>query len=120
MTLVTENVHLSLVALHGLIEELVRRRPQQDEEKVPAGLGVASNHDALEAVIQLATAIWVPAEAGDLAPDKAYRMASLLLVIRDYIEPVAAASDDDEAEERLTRYLTEVVDGLRRYPQSGR
>lgn len=120
MTYVTENADLGLVALHGLIEQLVRRRPQQGEDQVSAGRGVTSNHDALEAVIQLATAIEIPAEAGDLAPDTAHRMASLLLVVRDYIEPVTAASEDDTAGGRVARYLTEVVDGLRRSSQPDR
>jgi len=36
-------------------------------------------------------------------------MASMLLVIRDYIEPVAVASADSEAAERLSQYLAEVI-----------
>lgn len=63
--------------------------------------GVASNHDALRAVVPLATAVQIPAEAGDLPPEKA--LASLLLVIRDYVEPVAVASADSEAVERLSQ-----------------
>lgn len=74
-----------------------------------AGRGVASNHDALKAVVQLATAIEIPAESGDLDPDKARQMASMLLVIRDYLEPVAVATNDLEAAERLSRYLAEVI-----------
>ncbi len=33
----------------------------------------------------------------------------MLLVIRDYLEPVAVATDDSEAAERLSRYLAEVI-----------
>ena len=102
-------VSLTAMPLYGLIEQLVRSRPQQDEQQPLAGRGVASNHDALKAVVQLATAIQIPAEAGDLPPEKAQQMASMLLVIRDYIEPVAVATADDEAAERLSRYLAEVI-----------
>ena len=108
---------MGAVALYGLIEHLVRSRPRQEQGEAAPGGGVATNHDALEAVTQLATAIEVPAEAGDLAPDAAHRMASLLLVIRDYIEPVRSAADDDAAAERLSRYLAEVVDDLRQGKQ---
>lgn len=119
MTPVTENVNVGAVALHGLIEQLVRARPQHGEEDISAGRGVAGNDEALEAVIKLATAIKIPADAGDLAPDKAHRMASLLLVIRDYIEPITGGPEDD-AGQRVIRYLREVVDELRRPRQSGR
>lgn len=121
MTCVTdhENVDLGAVSLYGLIEQLIRSRPHQADDQVSPGRGVARNHDALEAVVQLATAIEIPAQAGDLAPDKAYRMASLLLVIRDYIEPLATV-EEGEAQEHLTRYLADVVDGLRQSPQAGR
>ena len=101
------------VALFGLIENLVRSRPHLSEEEASPGRGEASNHDALKAVVELATAIDIPAQSGDLDPDKAHRMASLLLVIRDYIEPVVAVSDDDEGK-KLRRYLDEVLADLRR------
>ncbi len=104
-----KDVSLTTMPLYGLIEQLVRSRPHQDEQQPLAGRGVASNHDALKAVVQLATAIQIPAEAGDLPPEKAQQMASLLLVIRDYIEPVAVAAADSEAAEQLSRYLAEVI-----------
>jgi hypothetical protein len=104
-----EDVSPPAIPLYGLMEQLVRSRPHQDAQQPLAGRGVASNHDALKAVVQLATAIEIPAEAGDLPPEKARQMASMLLVIRDYIEPVAVATDDSEAAERLSRYLAEVI-----------
>jgi hypothetical protein len=101
------------VPLYGLIEHLVRSRPREQGEQVSPGRGVADNHDALEAVRQLAAAIEAPADAGDLPTETAFRMASLLLVIRDYIEPVATPAAGDE-QEHLARYLSGVVEGLRR------
>jgi hypothetical protein len=98
------------VPLYGLIEHLVRSRPH---EQGSPGRGVADNHDALEAVRQLATALEVPAEAGDLSTETALRMASLLLVIRDYIEPVATPAAGEE-QAHLARYLSGLVEGLRR------
>jgi hypothetical protein len=103
------HVDVGAVDLYGLIEELVRSGPQRPENTSSPGTGVASNHDAIAAVAQLARAIEVPAEAGDLDPQQAHRMASLLLVIRDYIEPVGPAAD-----QHLSRYLADVVDKLHR------
>lgn len=98
------------MALYGLIEQLVRSRPS-DRPEVPAppGPGVATKHDALTAVAELARAIETPAQDGDLDPEYAHRMASLLLVIRDFIEPMPPDTD-----KHVSRYLREFVAKLYR------
>jgi hypothetical protein len=97
------------VALYGLIEELVRNRPVEPPDPAAPRAGAASKHDALTAVAELARAIETPAQNGDLDPEHAHRMASLLLVIRDYIEPVGSGVD-----EHVSRYLREFVGKLHR------
>ena len=101
-------MNLSSLALQGLIEQIVLNEPDREASDTSPGSGTASSRDALRAVTRLARAIEVPADAGDLPPSQAYRMAALLLVIRDFIQPVGP-----EADERVTRYLAEVVDKLR-------
>jgi hypothetical protein len=107
MTAPLEHRHVALagVNLYSEIEPLVR--PNPDADASPGG-GVATSSDALSAVAQLALTIERPAQSGDLDPDLAYRMSSLLLVIRDYIAPV-----DPGEHERVIRYLQEVTDALR-------
>jgi hypothetical protein len=102
------HVDLGAVDLYGLIEELVRSEPQQAEDAVSSGADVATNYDALLAVAQLARAIEKPAQTGDLDPEHAHRMASLLLVIRDYVEPLSSGVD-----KHVSRYLAEFVGKLR-------
>ncbi len=97
------------MALQGLIEQIVLNEPDRAESETPPGSGTASSQDALRAVTRLARAIEVPADAGDLPPSQAYRMAALLLVVRDFIQPLGSSAD-----ERVARYLTDVVDKLRR------
>lgn len=101
------HVNLKSVALQGLIEELVLNEPDRPESETPPGSGTASSRDALRAITRLARAIEVPADAGDLPPSQAYRMAALLLVIRDFVQPLGP-----QADENVTRYLAEVVDKL--------
>jgi hypothetical protein len=97
------------VALQGLVEQLVlAETPQPDDGRAP-GSGTASARDALRAVAQLARAIETPAQAGDLDPEQAHRMAALLLVIRDAIEPLAP-----DTPAPVLRFLGEVVEKLRR------
>jgi hypothetical protein len=110
---VTEKRHIAevgAVALYGLIEELVLSRPSgRPESSAATGPGAASKHDALTAVAELAHAIEIPAQDGDLDPEQAHRMASLLLVIRDFIEPVGPGAD-----EHVSRYLKEFLGKLHR------
>ena len=103
------HVDVAAVDLFGLIEELVRGVPRQSETVPSPGAGVARNRDALVAVAQLARAIETPAQAGDLDPELAHRIASLLLVIHDYIEPIGP-----DVDEHVSRYLADVVDKLHR------
>jgi hypothetical protein len=107
----TEHKHVDLAAvdLYGEIEELVRRGPQRSEADAAPGTGVATNHQAIEALVQVALTFEKPAYTGDLDPAVANRLASLLLVIRDYLEPVSSSGDD-----RISRYLAEVATSLRR------
>jgi hypothetical protein len=98
------HVDLPSVALQGLVEQIVLNEPDEPASERPPGSGTASSRDALRAVTRLARAIEVPAEAGDLPPAQAYRMAALLLVIRDYVQPLS-----DEADPHVARYLAEVV-----------
>ena len=100
---------MGTVDLYGLIEQLIRSEPRPPETAAEPGAGAANNHDALVAVAELARAIETPAQAGDLDPGQAHRMASLLLVIRDFVEPIGPAAD-----EHVSRYLADVVDKLHR------
>ena len=101
------HVELPSVALQGLVAQIVLHDPDRSESESPPGSGTASTRDALRAVTKLARAIEVPADAGDLPPSQAYRMAALLLVIRDFIQPLGSGAD-----EHVVRYLGEVVKKL--------
>lgn len=97
------------IALQGLVEQLLIREPAPPDRPAEPGSGIATVRDALRAVAELTRSIEVPAEAGDLDPEQAHRMASLLLVIRDALDPLGPATPD-----RVRRFLGEVVDQLHR------
>ncbi|HXV93123.1 MAG TPA: hypothetical protein VD813_07495 [Pseudonocardia sp.] len=104
------HVDVGTVDLYGLIEQLVRSEPRAEDAN--PGTGAAGGRDALAAIAELARAIEVPAQAGDLDPEQAHRMATLLLVVRDFVRPVGT-----DADEQVRRYLAEV---LERMHHSGR
>jgi hypothetical protein len=108
----SRHMNLGAVDLYGLIEQLVRSEPHGGG--AAPGTGAAGDNDAVVAVAELARAIEVPAETGDLDPEQAHRMASLLLVIRDFIEPIG-----NDADEHVQRYLGEVLDRMRRSRRPG-
>jgi hypothetical protein len=97
------NLDIEAVALQGIVEHIVREVPPEGTRASP-GSGVAGSGPALTAVAELARAVEVPAQAGDLDPEQAHRMLSLLLVIRDFVAPL-----DPDADEHVTRYLAEIV-----------
>jgi hypothetical protein len=108
---VADKRHLDVgaVALPGLVEQLLISEPTPRDGATAPGSGTATARDALRAVAELTRAIEVPAEAGDLDPEQAHRMASLLLVIRDALDPLGPATPD-----RVRRFLGEFVQTLRR------
>jgi hypothetical protein len=100
---------VSVIALAGLVEHLLAEEPPPPDGYREPGSGTAGVPDALRALAELTRAIEVPAEAGDLDPEQAHRMASLLLVIRDALDPLGPATPDP-----VRRFLGEIVDNLRR------
>jgi hypothetical protein len=95
------------VNLYGLIEQLLVSEPHAGA--APAGTGAARRGDALAAVAELAHMLEVPAEASDVDLEQARSRVTLLLVIRDFVEPT-----DEGADEHVRRYLDEVLDRMRR------
>ena len=102
------HVDVGAIALSGLVEQLLISEPRSPDSATAAGSGTATVRDALRAVAELTRAIEVPAEAGDLDPEQAHRMASLLLVIRDALDPLGPGTPD-----RVQRFLGEFVGKLR-------
>ena len=100
---------MGAIALAGLVEQLLIREPGAPDRPAEPGSGMATVPDALRALAELTRWIEVPAEAGDVDPEQAHRMASLLLVIRDALDPLGPTTPD-----RVRRFLGEVVDQLRR------
>jgi hypothetical protein len=106
------HVDLGAVDLYGLIEQLVISEP--DADAAPAGTGAARRDDALAAVAELARLLEIPAEASDVDLEQARWRVTLLLIIRDFVEPT-----DEGADEHVRRYLDEVLDRIRRGRRTG-
>ncbi|WP_156067177.1 hypothetical protein [Pseudonocardia halophobica] len=103
---------LGAVDLYGLIEQLLVSGPAAGAPR--AGTGAARRDDALAAVAELTRMLEVPAEASDVDLDQARARVTLLLVIRDFVEPTGEGAD-----EHVRRYLDEVLGRMRRERGTG-
>lgn len=74
--------------LYGMMQHLMVMSAQRLPPDHPEARGVVTRQDALDAVLQLAAAIDEPFQAGRIPADYAKWLASLLMVIRDYIQPL--------------------------------
>jgi hypothetical protein len=83
----------------------------QAAPQVPAPRNVVELQDALDAVMQLAAVIDEHAQAGNIPADRAKHAAAMLMVIRDYIQPLPVGGD--ESHDQVAPDLAEIVDSLR-------
>jgi hypothetical protein len=98
--------------LYGMMQFLLSDFANGNKTEVAAPRDVVEKRDALNAVIFLAAAIDEPAQKGVLPTEHAKHMASLLMVIRDYIEPLPRGLGRDGTD-RATADIAEMVHALR-------
>jgi len=98
--------------LYGMMQQILVNYAQRAEPALPPARGVVEVQDALDAVAFLAAAIDEEVQERGVAVEKGEHMASMLLVVRDFIRPlpegVAAYGHD-----RFTDDLQEIVTVLR-------
>jgi hypothetical protein len=99
--------------LYGMMQALMVAVANDHKYEPAPARGVVERQDALDAVIHLAASIDEPAQNGEIPPERAKYMASLLMVIRDFIEPLPPGLDTDGVTDLATRDLAEMVDAIR-------
>jgi hypothetical protein len=102
--------------LYGMMQYLMSASANNIDAEVPAARDVVTKQDALDAVLGLAAAIDAPTQGGLVPVPHAKHMAALLMVIRDYVQPLppGLGTDDDGSEsDHATRDLTDMVQALR-------
>lgn len=99
--------------LYGSMQHLLAAKAQGVEVAKPQPRNVVQREDAVNAISSLAAAIDELAQTKRIAPNVAAHMASMLMVARDYIQPLPPAFGDDGATDLVTPDLREIVDSLR-------
>lgn len=104
------------IRLMGMMRYLSAARVQGVTPEQPSPRGVVEKADALEAAFQLGVAIDQAQDEGQLPLDRAAWMASLLMVIRDHLQPLPPGLADDGQTDHATEDLAEMVANLRNAP----
>jgi hypothetical protein len=102
--------------LYGMMQSLLVYYAN-DQVPTPAeDRGVVEEQDALDAVIQLAGFLDRNAQDGDLSADDIEHMASMLMVIREFVRPLPVGmvpAADGAQTDGVTPDLLEMVSALR-------
>lgn len=94
--------HLLTVAAHGELPDSASPR------------GVVTRDDALDAVLQVAAVIDEATQAGRIPPERGVHGVSMLMLIREYIQPLPRVPGKGGMGDKVTPDLADLVAVLRR------
>jgi hypothetical protein len=104
--------------LHGMMQHLMASYAHQHATEKPARRGVVELQDALDAVIQLSAMIDEAIQAGRIPLDRGHHAAAMLMLVREYIQPLPRGLDADGVTDNLTTDLGAMVMALREARQA--
>lgn len=96
-----------------MMQYLMAAYAQQVTPEVPGPRDVVQLQDALDAVLQLAAVIDEATQEGRIDRERGKHAATMLMVIRDFIEPLPRGLAADGVTDDLTQDLEEIVAALR-------
>ena len=99
--------------LYGMMQHLMAAYAQQQAPERPDPRGVVELQDALDAVIQLAPVIDEATQAGQIPADRGQHAAAMLMLVREYIQPLPRGLDADGITDNLMTDLGAMVMALR-------
>jgi hypothetical protein len=99
--------------LYGMMQHLMVLAAHQELPEPAPERNVVTRDDALDAVLMIATVIDEATQAERIPVDRGLTAAALLMLIRDYIQPLPAVPTDDGAADRVTPDLAEIARTLR-------
>jgi hypothetical protein len=98
---------------YGMMQHLMSVAAHHEMPEVPPERGIVNLEDALNAVLQLAAVIDWATQEGHIPPDKGVHAASMLMVVRDYIQPLPPGLAADGVTDEATADLDEMVKAIR-------
>jgi hypothetical protein len=99
--------------LYGIMQHLMTAAAQHAPLPIPGPRGIVRQQDALDALLVIAGFIDSRAQAGAVKEDTAVSTASMLMLIRDYIQPLPPGPADEGGADLVTSDLEQKVVQLR-------
>jgi hypothetical protein len=103
--------------LYGMMQFLMASMAQHRDPERPAPRNVVELQDALDAVLQVAAVVDEAVQSGQLRRDRGVHAGAMLMLIRDYIQPLPQGRAAEAATDLVTPDLEELVGYLRRVGQ---
>ena len=99
--------------LYGIMQHLMAACARRQAPEKPDPRGVVELQDALDAVIQIAAVIDEATQDGWIPADRGQHAAAMLMLVREYIQPLPRGLDADGITDNLTTDLGAMVMALR-------
>lgn len=99
--------------LYGMMQHLMAACAAQQVPEKPGPRGIVELQDALDAVIQIAAVIDEAIQDGQIPAVRGHHAAAMLMLVREYIQPLPQGLDADGVTDNLTTDLGAMVMALR-------
>jgi len=104
--------------LYATMQALMVVYAHRQTSESPGPRGVVNHQDALDAVIQLAAVVDEAVQAGAIPVDRGMHAAAMLMVIREFVQPLPPVWDGDGCTDYLNDDLATMVTALREARQA--
>ena len=104
--------------LYATMERLLVGFGDRQASEIPGSRGVVELQDALDAVIEVAAVVDEAVHAGGIPVDRGMHAAAMLMVFREFVQPLPPEWDGDGCTDYLNDDLTLMVAALREARQA--
>jgi hypothetical protein len=104
--------------LYAMMRRLMVVYADRQTSEIPSHRGVVQRQDALDAVIQLAAVVDEAVHTGAVSVDRGMHAAAMLMVLREFIQPLPPDWDGDGCTDYLNDDLAMMVTALREARQA--
>ena len=104
--------------LYATMQRLLVVYADRQTSEIPGSRGVVERQDALDAVIQVAAVVDEAVHTGGIPVDRGMHAAAMLMVLREFLQPLPPAWDGDRCTDYLNGDLATMVGALREARQA--
>lgn len=104
--------------LYATMRRLMAVYARRQASEIPGPRGIVNRQDALDAAIQLAAVIDEAVQADAIPVDRGKHAAAMLMVLREFVQPLPPDWDSDGCTDYLVDDLAMMVTALREARQA--